>query len=449
MAAAAELPLPPPPPPATHHHAALWAQATAIQSIKSLIPVTLDLKASNFTKWRNFLQVAVTQYALADHLVSAVPLATDPEDWLRMDSTVMRWLYGSINTDIVDMVMTEAPNAFTILSSITALFRDNQQARTGYLEQKFRNIKQGDKSVNDYCLEQKSVADALADNGAPVTDNALVWNTIKGLSDDFKEVGSMAPYMTPFPDFLRFRNLLLLHELKPSTKRSSTPGVFYSAPAPGGYRAPAPPAPPAYGAPPGYGAPMGQGAPAAPHRGRGKKRKTGYPSPAPVPTVQNPWTGAIHMYPMVGPPGVLGPRPFAPAPRPSYAPPRAPPTRLRHDQPRRVEFDPWGFSVKDLRTGAVILRGASACWASLSTSHLRADAFGLAHVGFHAAPLASVLTTGLTELGLASSWAVSRGLPRLAVSCDTGLPRPGFTSTWPLTGWSVSCGFGRRRGCTA
>jgi hypothetical protein len=324
MAAAAELPLPPPPPPATHHHAALWAQATAIQSIKSLIPVTLDLKASNFTKWRNFLQVAVTQYALADHLVSAVPLAIDPEDWLRMDSTVLRWLYGSINTDIVDMVMTEAPNAFTILSRITALFRDNQQARTGYLEQKFRNIEQGDKSVNDYCLEQKSVADALADNGAPVTDNALVWNTIKGLSDDFKEVGSMVPYMTPFPDFLRFRNLLLLHELKPSTKRSSTPGVFYSAPAPGGYRAPAPPAPPVYGAPPGYGAPLGQGAPVAPHRGRGKKRKTGYPSPAPVPTVQNPWTGAIHMYPMVGPPGVLGPRPFAPAPCPSYTPPPRP-----------------------------------------------------------------------------------------------------------------------------
>jgi hypothetical protein len=88
-------------------------------------------------------------------------------------------------------------------------------------------------------------------------------------------------------------------------------------------------------------------------------------------------------------------------------------------------------------------------WASLSTSRLRADAFSLAHVGFHAGPLASVLTTGLTEPGLASSWVVSRGLPRLTVSRDTGLPRPGFTSTWPLTGWFVSCGFGRRRGCTA
>jgi hypothetical protein len=28
--------------------AALWAQATAIQNVKALIPVTLDLKASKF-----------------------------------------------------------------------------------------------------------------------------------------------------------------------------------------------------------------------------------------------------------------------------------------------------------------------------------------------------------------------------------------------------------------
>jgi hypothetical protein len=222
MAAAAELPLPPPPPPATHHHAALWAQATAIQSIKSLIPVTLDLKASNFTKWRNFLQVAVTQYALADHLVSAVPLATDPEDWLRMDSTVLRWLYGSINTDIVDMVMTEAPNAFTILSRITALFRDNQQARAGYLGQKFRNIEQGDKTITAYCLEQKAATDALADVGAPVTDDALVWNVIKGLDERYQGVASLAPLLTPFPTFLQRPAFVLVADcllLRPSHRR--------------------------------------------------------------------------------------------------------------------------------------------------------------------------------------------------------------------------------------
>jgi hypothetical protein len=136
----------------THPHAALWAQATAIQIIKSLIPVTLDLKTSNFTKWRNVLQVSVTQYALSDHLTMAIPLVDD-DDWLCLDATILRWSYRSIAPDITNMLMTNSHSAFSTLASITALFRDNQQARASYLGQKFRNIVQGDKSVTIYCLE--------------------------------------------------------------------------------------------------------------------------------------------------------------------------------------------------------------------------------------------------------------------------------------------------------
>ena len=71
-----------------HPYAALWAQAMGIQNIKSLIPITLDIKASNFTKWWNFLTIAVTQFALADHLDMATPLAD--AEWLRMDAMVLR-----------------------------------------------------------------------------------------------------------------------------------------------------------------------------------------------------------------------------------------------------------------------------------------------------------------------------------------------------------------------
>ncbi|XP_071680682.1 uncharacterized protein [Lolium perenne] len=291
-----------------HPHAPLWAQATAVQNIKSLIPVTLDLKASNFTKWQNFLAIAVTQYALADHLDTPIP-PVDAE-WLRLDSMVLRWLYGSIAPDITDMVMAAGTTSFAVLTAITDLFRDNQQARAGYLGQKFSNITQGDKSVTEYCLEQKTVAAALADINAPVTDNALVWNTIKGLDDHYKDVGNLAPLPTPFPSFLQFRNMLLLQELKPrSTPRSSSPAVFYTAPPAGGSRGPAPPPPqphaghPGFGAPAPYSAPRGNGS----GRYRGKKKQPAAPV---FPNAQYPWRGAIQMYPM---PGLLGQQPRPPA----------------------------------------------------------------------------------------------------------------------------------------
>jgi hypothetical protein len=230
-------------------------------------------------------------------------------------------LYGSIAPDIVDMVMTERPIAFTIFTSITALFRDNQQARAGYLGQKFRNIEQGDKTITAYCLEQKAATDALADVGAPVTDDALVWNVIKGLDEWYQGVAALAPLLTPFPTFLQFRNMLLLQELQPSNAwpSSSSLTAFYSAPPIGGGQQRGGPAPAPTPAPyPVNNTESGSGY-------KGKKRKTtGGGAAAPFPSLQNPWTGAIHMYPMAGPrlgvlvyppvgyptpAGLLGPRP--------------------------------------------------------------------------------------------------------------------------------------------
>jgi hypothetical protein len=77
------------------------------------------------------VDIAVHTYALADHLTTAV--APADEKWLRLDSTVLRWLYVSIAPDILNMVMTATTSAYSVWTRIEALFRDNQQARAGYL----------------------------------------------------------------------------------------------------------------------------------------------------------------------------------------------------------------------------------------------------------------------------------------------------------------------------
>ncbi|KAK1650070.1 hypothetical protein QYE76_067875 [Lolium multiflorum] len=63
-----------PPPPTTtlevHLDAYLWAHATAIQSIRSLMLVILDLKTPVFPKWRTFFTIVITMYALEDHLTT-------------------------------------------------------------------------------------------------------------------------------------------------------------------------------------------------------------------------------------------------------------------------------------------------------------------------------------------------------------------------------------------
>ena len=115
-------------PAAPHPNAALWAQATAIPNVRSLVPIVLEFKSVVFPKWRTFFNIAVTTYALEDHLTSETP-STDPT-WLRLDALVLRWLYGSMAMDIVDLVMPTDPataTAYKVWTSVLALFNDNKK----------------------------------------------------------------------------------------------------------------------------------------------------------------------------------------------------------------------------------------------------------------------------------------------------------------------------------
>jgi hypothetical protein len=100
-----------PEPVAPHPDAHLWAQASAIQNVWSLISVVLDFKSNVFPKWRTFFSMAVSTYALEDHLTSDKPSTN--ATWLRLDALVLRWLYGSMAMDLVDLVMPTSTAADT------------------------------------------------------------------------------------------------------------------------------------------------------------------------------------------------------------------------------------------------------------------------------------------------------------------------------------------------
>jgi hypothetical protein len=46
-----------------HPDAYLWAQATAFQNIRSIVPIFLDFMACMFAKWRTLFTIDVTTYA--------------------------------------------------------------------------------------------------------------------------------------------------------------------------------------------------------------------------------------------------------------------------------------------------------------------------------------------------------------------------------------------------
>ncbi|XP_062209908.1 uncharacterized protein LOC133911605 [Phragmites australis] len=180
--------------------AVLWVQAVAVANIKTLVPG--DLSAPDAT-------------------------------WSRLDATVVSWLYNSVSSEILEMVMiNDNPNAATIWASIVDLFQNNKESRALYLEAEFKNFVQGDLSVSDYCHKMKTFADALADVDQPVTDKSLVLNTLRGLNDKFAHLRPIFGAQRPFPSFLDVQTTLLLEEIHknadascPLALLSSTTGI--------------------------------------------------------------------------------------------------------------------------------------------------------------------------------------------------------------------------------
>jgi hypothetical protein len=73
------------------------------------------------------------------------------------------------------------------------------------------------------------MADGLADLGAPVEDRILVLNILRGLNQRFEHMGSIIRRYSPFLNFLKVRDDLLLEEIHmDSTRPPVTPTVLYT-----------------------------------------------------------------------------------------------------------------------------------------------------------------------------------------------------------------------------
>jgi hypothetical protein len=87
--------------------------------------------------------------------------------------------------------------------------------------------------VSEYCRKFKIMADGLADLGSPVEDRILILNILRGLNQHFEHVGSIIRHYSPFPNFYKVWDDLLLEEIHmDSTDHSAAPMALYTNAAP-------------------------------------------------------------------------------------------------------------------------------------------------------------------------------------------------------------------------
>lgn len=159
----------------------LHAQEVAVQNIRALVPLVLDVTSTFYARWRESFLLTVGWFSLQDHALSDVAMPASP-DWVRMDYLVRSWITSAITDELTEVVVKRGTIACPAWLSIESQFHGNRETRALYLDVACRNFTQGDLDIIEYCWKLKSMADALRDLGEPMNVVLMVASRRSGFT---------------------------------------------------------------------------------------------------------------------------------------------------------------------------------------------------------------------------------------------------------------------------
>jgi hypothetical protein len=200
-----------PPPPAPQ---AVVVHPYTVVNVKTHIPVTLEMKNPNFTKWASFFKDLCGKFNLRPHIDGPPPPAGDPS-WDIAECTVRGWILNTVADSVLDLAITdENQSAHELWVAIEGLFRSNRAPRVVFLLEEFHSLKQGDLTIDEYCQRLKIKAAALRDVGETIEDARLVLSLLCGLNPCFSGTANDIANSAVLPSFSRAREMLSLKELR-------------------------------------------------------------------------------------------------------------------------------------------------------------------------------------------------------------------------------------------
>ncbi|XP_071678758.1 uncharacterized protein [Lolium perenne] len=177
-------------------------------------PVLLSFPAGNYSKWCIYMRASLGRSGYLGHVNGTVAADPTNAEWATADYTVLNYLHAAIDEDVANMILAGYQTTHHLWLAARDLFTANKANKAIYLDNDFRQLVQGSLSIHEYCRRQKHLADALPDNDSPVSDRALVLNTLRGLGPCFASVTTVISMTDPLPTFLRTRAMLLMEEMQ-------------------------------------------------------------------------------------------------------------------------------------------------------------------------------------------------------------------------------------------
>jgi hypothetical protein len=151
---------------------------------------------------------------------------TDDPAWTWMDAVVRCWLTNMITTDLQEVIRERGRPARHLWLALENQFFSNRETHTLHLGAAFRNFVQGDLFVTEYCRKFKGMVDALTDVGSLVDDRILI------LNQRFEHLRAIIRRSSPFSNFLKVCDDLLLEEMHLDNAGPHAPTMLYTSTVP-------------------------------------------------------------------------------------------------------------------------------------------------------------------------------------------------------------------------
>ncbi|CAN1793703.1 Retrovirus-related Pol polyprotein from transposon RE1 [Linum perenne] len=176
------------------------ASSTTTQTLH-LPPSSIRLDRDNFTLWRTMVISTLEAFELDSHIRAdthpaetrmisneggTVTSEPNPEflTWKRRDRFVLLWLKSTLSDTILASV-ARTTTCYSTWQSLNTTFQSQTKAHRMVLKSQLQTLQKGALSMLDYVEKKRAIADCLAENLHPISDEDLIGYILAGLDSSY------------------------------------------------------------------------------------------------------------------------------------------------------------------------------------------------------------------------------------------------------------------------
>ncbi|KAJ9564021.1 hypothetical protein OSB04_009181 [Centaurea solstitialis] len=152
----------------------------ALTNVYSQFRFKLSSDGSKYKLWhRIFLDMCKGAKVYGHITGKSKPASDNDEDWEAIDSRIKSWFYSTCDANLLQIISSDDCTAKDLWDKLDEFFLNNKMSRMLQLQEQFRNTKKGTSSITDFCHNLKNLADALADCDSKIDEIELVMQILR------------------------------------------------------------------------------------------------------------------------------------------------------------------------------------------------------------------------------------------------------------------------------